>query len=509
MTDRATNDSVTNDARMTHPSAGGAAVASAPRVARSSALLPIGARVNEFEILETLGEGGFGIVYRASDHSLRRAVALKEYMPAVLAARSDTQRVSVKSGEHVQTFLAGLRSFINEAQLLAQFDHPALVKVYRFCEANGTAYMAMPLYEGGTLKQALRARAARGGAPPDEGWLRALVEPLLDALELLHRENCLHRDISPDNILLLGGDRPDPKPLLLDFGAARRVIGEQTQALTVILKPGYAPIEQYDETPGLKQGPWTDIYALAAVLHMAIVGKPPPQAVGRLLQDSCEPLAGLPGRLGRYSDQFLAAIDHALAPLPQDRPQDIASWRAELGIRPRALGEPDIRTMVLPRTKPVAAEPHAPAVAARAPRRRAARGVLWTVLGLVFAASVLGALKLYRKAHPAPTGQTAAPHGKLAPAPVPAPQVTTQAAPPPAHDESEDAAKAVQEPESVAAMPNWVRENLREARQCLVAKRYACTIERAEEVLKAEPAQPSALRLVHLAREAMQARKKQ
>src|SRR5882724_10656968 len=162
MSDPDFSANVTNDPR----------VASAPKAAgaRSTAVLPVGARVNEFEILATLGEGGFGIVYRAHDHSLRRTVALKEYMPTVLATRSDTQRVSVKSGDHVQTFLTGLRSFVNEAQLLAQFDHPALVKVYRFCEANGTAYMAMPLYEGGTLKQALRARHDRGSAPPDEGW---------------------------------------------------------------------------------------------------------------------------------------------------------------------------------------------------------------------------------------------------------------------------------------------------------------------------------------------------
>src|SRR5262245_54843670 len=242
---------------MTDPGFSDNAVLAPPKqsAARSTTALPAGARVNEFEILGTLGEGGFGIVYRAHDHSLRRTVALKEYMPTVLASRSDTQRVSVKSGEHVQTFLAGLRSFINEAQLLAQFDHSALVKVHRFCEANGTAYMAMPLYEGGTLKQALRARTAAGVALPDETWLRALVEPLLDALALLHRQGCLHRDIARDNLLLLGGDGTVPKPLLPDLGAARREITEQTQPLTVILKPSYAPIEQYDETAGLKQGP--------------------------------------------------------------------------------------------------------------------------------------------------------------------------------------------------------------------------------------------------------------
>ena len=114
----------------------------------------------------------------------------------------------------------------------------------------------------------------------------AFARPLLDALELLHRGNCVHRDVSPDNIMLLAGEAP----VLLDFGAARRVIGDATQALTVILKPGYAPIEQYDEIPGMKQGPWTDIYALAGVLHFAITGKPPVPSVGRLVQDTYQPL---------------------------------------------------------------------------------------------------------------------------------------------------------------------------------------------------------------------------
>ncbi|HYS14947.1 MAG TPA: serine/threonine-protein kinase [Burkholderiaceae bacterium] len=496
MSDPGFSDNVTNDPRV--------AIAAPSLGARSTAVLPVGARVNEFEILDTIGEGGFGIVYRAHDHSLRRTVALKEYMPTVLAARSETQRVSVKSGEYVQTFLAGLRSFINEAQLLAQFDHPALVKVHRFCEANGTAYMAMPLYEGGTLKQALRARAARGIAPPDEVWLRALVQPLLDALALLHRENCLHRDVAPDNILLLGGDGPQPRPLLLDFGAARRVIGEQTQALTVILKPGYAPIEQYDESAGLRQGPWTDVYALAAVLHSAITGKPPPQAVGRLLQDAYAPLAGLPDRLGRYGDQFLAAIDRGLAPLPQDRPQDIAALRALFGIRQPASTVADPKTTHSQRipAAPVAPKLQTPRpIALAAPRR--SRAVFWGLIGVVVVVALFFALKMQRK-----TVSTA----PAVPTSVPTPEIASETSRPLAvvpapvggSAPGVEAAKPASDPESVAGAPNWVHENLRAARQCLVAKRYTCTIERAEEVLKSAPTHPLALRLARLGREGMQ-----
>jgi hypothetical protein len=286
-------------------------------------MLPVGFYLGEFEITKVLGEGGFGIVYLAEDHSLGRRVALKEYMPSSLAQRIGGTQVSVKSERHRETFEAGLKSFVNEARLLAQFDHPSLVKVYRFWEANGTAYMVMPFYEGITLKDQLKAM----GAPPDEAWLRELLEPLSEALAVIHAEQCYHRDIAPDNVILLKGSN---RPLLLDFGAARRVIGDMTQALTVILKPGYAPVEQYAEVPGMKQGPWTDVYALAAVVYFAITGKTPPTSVGRLMNDNYVPMAQ--AGAGRYSPDFLAAIDRALVVKPEQRTQSIDDMRHDLGM---------------------------------------------------------------------------------------------------------------------------------------------------------------------------------
>ncbi|MBX3605723.1 MAG: serine/threonine protein kinase [Piscinibacter sp.] len=284
-------------------------------------VLPPGTRLEGLEIIGLIGEGGFGIVYLAYDHSLERQVAIKEYMPATLASRSaDGPQVSIKSERHRDTFAAGLKSFVNEARLLARFDHPALVKVYRFWEGHGTAYMAMPFYEGPTLKAALAAL----GQPPDEALLRAWLRPLLDALSLMHREQCYHRDIAPDNILLT-----DRGPLLLDFGAARRVIGDMTHALTVVLKPGYAPIEQYGESSSMVQGPWTDLYALASVVHFAVTGGfAPPSSVERIMEDTMQPLAQ---RLhGRYGAGFLRAVDAALAVRPKDRPQSVAEFRALL-----------------------------------------------------------------------------------------------------------------------------------------------------------------------------------
>ena len=309
--------------------------------------LRIGTHLGEFEIVERIGEGGFSIVYLAMDHSLERTVALKEYMPSSLAVRVGSTQVQPRSQRYRDTFEAGLKSFVNEAKLLAHFDHPSLVKVYRFWEANGTAYMVMPYYQGVTVKEAIRALPG----PPDEAWLMTLLGPLTEALGVIHDERCYHRDIAPDNVILLAGSG---KPLLLDFGAARRVISDMTQALTVILKAGYAPVEQYAEVPGMKQGPWTDVYALAAVVYWAITGKTPPASVGRMISDSHVPLAECAA--GRYSPRFLQTIDRALVVLPDRRTQSIAAFRQELGLagedpisppRPTQWVDPDV-TVIRP-----------------------------------------------------------------------------------------------------------------------------------------------------------------
>jgi serine/threonine protein kinase len=302
--------------------------------------LPPGTRMGEFEILGLIGEGGFGIVYLAQDHSLERKVALKEYMPSGMATRTQAMQVAVRSPQYADTFTMGLRSFINEARMLARFDSPSLVKVHRFWEENGTAYMVMSFYEGVTLKQALKEKRVA----PGEEWLKAMLGSLCDALDTIHREQCYHRDIAPDNILLLR----DGRPVLLDFGAARRVIGDLTQGLTVILKPGFAPIEQYADAPGLRQGPWTDIYALAAVVYFAISGKTPPPSVARIVHDDM-PSAREVGK-GRYSEQFLAVVDSALAVRPEHRIQNVTELREVLGIGdeiPRTMPElmQDARTL--------------------------------------------------------------------------------------------------------------------------------------------------------------------
>ena len=179
--------------------------------------------------------------------------------------------------------------------------------------------MAMPIYHGRTLKALRQADGA-----PDEAGLRRLLVPLLGAIETLHAAGVYHRDIAPDNILL----EADGRPVLLDFGAARRVLGDRSQTLTAILKPAYAPIEQYAEVSAARQGPWTDLYALGATLHYLLIGVPPSPATARTLHDDLVPLAqrALPG----CSPVFLRAIDWMLATRPADRPQSVAALRAVL-----------------------------------------------------------------------------------------------------------------------------------------------------------------------------------
>ncbi|WP_457352512.1 serine/threonine protein kinase [Roseateles sp. P5_D6] len=301
--------------------------------------LPVGTRFGELEIIGTLGVGGFGIVYLARDHSLEREIAIKEYMPSQFALRDGQSQVSVRSVSMKETFELGRRSFVNEAKLLARFDHPSLLKVYRFWEANGTAYMAMPRLVGQNLREARKARPT----PPPEAWVKRIFDAVLGGLETLHAQNVWHRDVAPDNIFLPSDGSP---PILLDFGAARQAISDRTQVFTAILKPSFAPIEQYAEATTLRQGAWTDFYALAAAMHELLTGRPPPPATARAMGDELLPLE-VPG----YSPAFLAGMDWALRVAPHQRPQTVAAWREVLDGR-SAVPRPQLAQPRVPTAPP-------------------------------------------------------------------------------------------------------------------------------------------------------------
>jgi len=287
----------------------------------ASSSLPVSTRLAEFEITGVIGEGGFGIVYSANDSSLERIVAIKEYLPSAFAQRGSDGSVQVKSREHLQTFQAGLSSFINEARMLAKFSHPGLVEVFRFWEANGTAYMAMRYYRGLTLRESLRSSRNL----ITEQWLCETLDPVLLALRELHKEKCYHRDIAPDNILVL----PNGRSVLMDFGAARRIISGMTQALTTVLKPGYAPIEQYYDDGSMPQGAWTDIYAVGGLLYHVISGKVPVQAISRMMSDPLKPVSEI--TLGDFSQRLCDVVSKCMSVMPENRYQSVDELRAALG----------------------------------------------------------------------------------------------------------------------------------------------------------------------------------
>ena len=342
--------------------------------------LPIGAALGEFVVTKVIGVGGFGIVYMAHDTILERTVAIKEYLPITVAGRSsDDNSVLVRSTLRQDTYLSGLQSFLREARLQARFSHPAMLEVYRVWEQNATAYMAMRYYPGRSLRD-LR-HDAQSAHLFEEASIQQIITPVLAALEELHSKNVLHRDVSPDNILLL----PTGSPVLLDFGSARTVVAGDEQSLTTVLKPGYAPLEQYADDGAMEQGPWTDVYGLGALLHYLAIGIPPPQPVSRMLGGSL--LAFENDAASRYSASFIAAVSAALAVKPTERLQTVAALRD-------ALGWGSIETASTVRTAlkaPVGAIPAPPTLPPLTPpiivgnRAR----LRWWVLGLLLLLTVL------------------------------------------------------------------------------------------------------------------------
>jgi serine/threonine protein kinase len=283
-----------------------------------AALRP-GQKVGRYEIVAILGQGGFGITYRARDVQLGREVAIKEYLPTALAFRQDGTTVMPRTTRLADDFGWGRERFVAEGRTLATLHRtPSIVHVFDFLEANGTAYIVMELLSGETLEDRLK-RA--GKLAPDE--VDRILWPLLDGLQQVHEAGFLHRDIKPANILLDSAGHPT----LIDFGASRAAMAGRTTAMTAIFTPGYAAAEQMTSA---KQGPPTDIYGLSATLYHAIAGKAPPSAFDRLLDDAYEPLAQ--AKPEGFAPGILAGIDAGLAVAARDRPQTIANWRPLLGL---------------------------------------------------------------------------------------------------------------------------------------------------------------------------------
>ena len=279
--------------------------------------LPNGYTLQEYRIEAMIGAGGFGLTYLAHDGNLNTKVAIKEYLPADFALRSEDQTVQPKSSAVQPTFEWGLKRFLDESRTLASFRHPNIVRVMRFFQANQTAYMVMEFIAGKSLNDWVRAHGSL-----NEAGLVSIALPLLDGLDVIHKSGYLHRDIKPPNIFI----RDDGAPVLIDFGSARMNV-DPNKDLTSIVSPGFAPLEQYHANG--KQGPWTDIYSFGGVLYWLVTGKKPVEAVGRIRED-IQPSAASLGDRKLYGAEFLTAIDWALKPNEQDRPQTVTAFREAL-----------------------------------------------------------------------------------------------------------------------------------------------------------------------------------
>jgi serine/threonine protein kinase len=297
------------------------------------AALPEGTRLaGDYRIERVLGAGGFGITYLAEEVPLARMVTIKEYFPVDFAVRDSNQGAQPRSEDCTGDYQWGLGRFLDEARTLARFDHPNIVRVYRFFREANSGFIVLHYEDGKSFKAWLKAL----GRAPRQHELDRIVPPLLDALALIHASDFLHRDIAPDNIII----RNDGSPVLIDFGSARSDIAQHSRTVSALVKPGYSPYEQY-ATNARQQGPWTDIYSLGATLYQAATGKRPPDAPSRMVADELVPARD--AAISSYRPGFLAAIDAALALDISARPRSIDAWRKQLmapPTKPEGAAEP-------------------------------------------------------------------------------------------------------------------------------------------------------------------------
>lgn len=285
----------------------------------AKALTP-GYEVLWYTIDRVLGQGGFGITYLAHDRNLDRAVAIKEYLPTSFAFRQEDYSVKPITGDHRENFVWGLGSFLKEAQTLARFSHPNIVRVHSVFEENNTAYMVMEYEHGQNL-----AKVYKQGENLNQAFFEQVFFPIIDGLKEIHKFEFIHRDIKPANIYI----REDGTPVLIDFGSARQTTQQQTSEMTTLVSQGYTPLEQYSANYG-DQGPWTDIYAMAATIYEGIVGRKPEESLSRsacLMRSKPDLLERLsatdyPG----FTQQFLDAVHAGLKLEPEGRPQTLEAW---------------------------------------------------------------------------------------------------------------------------------------------------------------------------------------
>ena len=303
---------------------------------------------NKYIVGRTLGEGGFGITYIGRDKNLDIRVAIKEYYPTGFVSRNSSASSTIMAnvGNAAQVFEKGRKRFISEARIMAKFaSEPGIVGVRDFFEANNTAYIIMNYLDGITLKEHLEQNGAIG-----IDQILGLLKPVIKSLERIHRRELIHRDISPDNLMLVDGELK-----LLDFGAARDFSNIGNKSLSVMLKPGYTPEEQY-RSKGM-QGPWTDIYALCATIYKCITGITPDDSLNRAFGDDIKP----PSSLGvTISGEQEKALMQGMAILQKNRIQSVHELRDRLyGKAPITVETSPVPPVAKPEKRPVSADPNA------------------------------------------------------------------------------------------------------------------------------------------------------
>lgn len=347
--------------------------------------LPPGYQLADYHIESVLGHGGFGITYLARDTVLGAQVAIKEYLPHDIALRQgETAVLPNPSRDAMRDYRWGLKNFVKEARALARFKHPNIVRVLRFLEANGTAYVVMEYEEGQSLADYLKHHGPR----LDESTLLKIFIPILNGLHAVHQAEMLHLDIKPENIYL----RRDGSPILIDFGSARHAIAGPGHVQRIALTPGYAPIEQYPDKG--KPGPWTDIYAIGASMYRCISGKRPIDALERykaVLKYQTDPLVSA-ARVGRkhYQPGLLECIDWAMQIYAKDRPQSARELQDGLMGKRRGAAKPVLFPRANGRTTAAATRPATAATASAAHRfgAHATRNLVLAVLLAILIAGV-------------------------------------------------------------------------------------------------------------------------
>ena len=330
--------------------------------------LPEGCLINQYRIEAVLGYGGFGIVYQAVHQQLGHLVAIKEYLPQELSVRDGT-RVQPLSTREAENYQFGKQRFLSEAKELVQFRHPNIVRCSDFIEANGTAYLVMD-YEDGLPLNALLTLREKAGNPLTEAEVRQVIMPLLDGLAAVHAHDVLHRDIKPSNIFIR---RSTEEPVLIDFGAAKQGFSEHSKSMAPFTE-GYAAMEQVERAGNL--GPWTDIYALGALMWRIVAGANPPAVENRsfaLLRGNPDPLQpALEVAAGSYSGALLNAIDRCLAIKELDRFQTVEELQEALLAEPPSAQPRQTRHAKRAAAKAAEAADKK-AIAKPAPRKRAPR----------------------------------------------------------------------------------------------------------------------------------------